>query len=777
MRWLLGRRLPRTRGALQVPGIQAGITIRRDRWGIPYIEAASETDAWFGLGFCHGQDRAFQIEFLIRAVRGTVSEVVGPQALRVDRLSRRIGFHRAAVRQVEALEPELRNHVEAYVAGVERGACEGSPRRPHELVVLRSRRTKLTSVDVRAILSLFSFAMAANWDSELTRLRVLQADGLDALTALDPAYPSWLPVASPPGARAGSVLDRLSEDIAAFGNALGGGGSNNWVLNGNRTASSRPILANDPHLPPAVPCQWYLAHLRTPSWTVGGASFAGTPSFPAGHNDHAAWGVTAGLVDNTDLYLEEVGPDGRSVRQGDDSVPCEVLEERIAIRGREPVIEKILITPRGPIVGPALGEEKQALSLRATWLEARPVAGYLMAHKAQTFESFRRHFAEWPVFSCNVLHATADDTIGWQLAGDTPRRRRGRGLLPSPGSDPGNGWEPECVPFDEMPFEENPACGFLATANQKPKSDGTEPYLGADWIDGYRMARICEALEERSDWDVEGCLRLQTDLMSLPWREVRDTVLSAPASDPATARALEWLRTWDGRVTIESPAACIFEHFLVEMTRRCVAAKAPRSAAWMLGEGPSPLVHRGMLSVRRVGHLSRVLREQPPGWFSRPWPEEVADVLGGVVRSLEEKHGADPRHWGWGKVRTLTIRHPLGENRLLGGIFNLDPIPAPGDTNTVAQAAVDPFDPEADPLFVPSLRAVFDVGNWSASRYALCGGQSGNPFSPHYDDQMPLWLAGEGLTMAWSPEEMEAATVDTLRLQPQKRTERTGPGD
>src|SRR5262249_2415244 len=163
--------------------------------------------------------------------------------------------------------------------------------------------------------------------------------------------------------------DCLGEDLAAFFALVRpGGGSNGWALAGSRTASGRPLLANDPHLDASLPAHWYLARLRTPAGCVAGASFVGGPGFPGGPHGHACWGLTAGLVDNTDLFLEEVGPDGGSVRTGDQFTPCEVREEVIHVRGARPVTERVLVTPRGPIVSPVLGEQ-QALSMRAAWLD------------------------------------------------------------------------------------------------------------------------------------------------------------------------------------------------------------------------------------------------------------------------------------------------------------------------------------------------------------------------------------------------------------------------
>ncbi len=766
-RLLMGRCLPITSGALEVPGVTERVVIRRDRYGIPHIEATNEADAWYALGFCQGQDRTFQLEGLLRVVRGTLSELVGPAGLPVDRLSRRIGFYRTAQEQLDHLDDEVRTMLEAYAQGVSDGARLGCPKPPHEFAFLQTRPTPYSAADALAVLKLMAFSLSSNWDSELVRLKILTEDGPEALTALDPLYPDWLPVTEPPTAQAGPALDRLAEDLTIFTATVGqGGGSNNWALAASRTATGRPILANDPHLAPTLPPHWYLAHIRTPDWAVAGASFVGAPGFPVGHNGTAAWGVTAGLVDNTDLFIEEVGPDGESVRQGDRFIPCTVLEETIPVKGGEPVKERVLITPRGPIVGPALVGEVGAISMQATWLAPRPLRGLFVLHKVRSFEEFRRAFEQWPALSLNMVYADTAGTIGWQLIGEVPRRRKGWGLLPLPGWDPEVGWEADPLPFEEVPHLANPETGFVATANNKPIQDGEGPWLGADWIDGYRLTRIVEALQERNDWDLADTMALQMDQQSLPWREMRDLVLGVPAETEEARQALELLRAWDGVVAADSPAAAVYESFVAEMARRIVEAKAPRAARWALGHGFTPIAPHALFGVRRVGHLVRLLREQPEGWFERPWPQEVADALTVAVRRLREQGGADPEQWAWGRLRPLILHHAVGEQAPLDRIFNLGPFPWGGDANTVAQAASLPTDPMGNPPFIASLRMVVDVGNWEASRFVLPGGQSGNPLSPHYDDQLPLWRRGEGVPIAWSPEAVERATRQVLELRP-----------
>jgi penicillin amidase len=766
LRLLFGRRLPQTQGTLRVPGLQSNVRIHRDRWGIPHIEADNDLDAYFAIGFCHGQDRPFQLELFLRAVRGTLSELVGPPGLPIDRLARRIGFHRAALQQWPMLAADVRDGVKAYSRGVCAGATHGLPQRPHEFVLLRSRPTLWTPLDSLGTVKLLSFTLASNWDIELARLKILREDGAEALAALDPAYPAGHPVTAPPGQQAGPRLDRLSEELKAFASLFPSGGSNNWAVAASRTATGRPLVANDPHLDARLPPHWYLIHARTPNWAMAGASFLGGPSVQAGHNGFAAWGVTAGLIDNTDLFLEQIGPDGRSVRQGDRFVPCEVREEVIAVRGEASVTEHVLITPRGPIISPALHGGEEALSLRAVWLDPRPLEGLLRLHHVRSFAEFRKAAEHWPATSQNIVYADQTGTIGWQMFGLAPKRRKGWGLIPAPGWEDDAGWEDDLVPADQLPYTQDPPRGFVATANNQPLPEGVGPYLGADWLDGYRVASIARELSTRSDWDVPGTMALQMNQRAAAWDELRDAVLSVNPLTAESRQALDLLREWNGYVSIDSPAATVYELFLAEMVGLIARAKAPKSFAVVLGQRLGPITPYNFLCYRRTGHLVELLREQPAGWFTRPWPDEIADALATVIRRLRTQHGSDFSGWAFGCLRKLILHHPLSRRRWLAPFFNLGPFPYGGDADTINQGAVPPLDPLAPVDNIASLRMVVDVGAWNNSRFALPGGQSGNPLSPHYDDLLPLWLGGEGVPIAWTDEEVRQATVQTLELIP-----------
>ncbi len=762
----LGKRLITTDGPVAVDGITDTVTIGRDRFGVAYIEAGNDVDAWFGLGFCHGQDRAFQMEGLLRATRGTLSALVGEDALPIDRLSRRIGFNRSARAQLAALDAEILAMVEAYARGAYQGATLGGPKHAHEFALLKSEPTPYEATDVLALMKLLAFLLASNWDSELMRYKIVTEDGPEALLALDPTYPDWLPATIPPGKPAGTAVDALASDLERFSTVVGlGGGSNNWAIAGDRTATGRPIVANDPHLKPSHPSHWYLARVSTPDWRVAGASIVGAPGIPIGFNGYCAWGVTAGLTDNTDLFLTDVGEDRASVRVGNAYIPCDVLTETIEVKGGDDVVEQILVTPHGPIIGPALDNADASIAMRAVWLETGPVRGLLTAHTARSVAQIKEAYRYWPGLPLNVVSADQAGDIAWQLVGETPVRRQGYGTLPMPGWDPVVGWEDVRLSVDELPGAVNPVCGFLATANNKPIQGDEGPFISHDFIDGYRVARITERLDERDDWTVSAAGRLQMDQSPIPWREMGAAIIGCGASDPNAVLAIEMLESWDGVSSKDSSPATVYEFFVVEMAQRLVRTKAPRSSQWALGKGMSVLTPESIMFTRRTGHLSRLLRDKPDGWFDGGWNNEIADALATVTRRLIDQYGTDTQRWAWGVVRPLSFVHPVGERKPMDKVFNLGPFPWGGDANTIGQAAVSFLDPVENSPFVASMRMVVDVGEWDENRFVLPGGQSGNPMSPHYDDQLDLYRFGGAISIAWSPDEIDAVVKDRLVLK------------
>ena len=774
---LLGRRLTPYNGRYRV-ACRRNVQIRRDALGVAYVDAHDEADAWFGLGFCHGQDRAGQLEVTWRLTHGLLSEVLGSAGLPIDRAVRLIGVHRAAKEQLPTLDAETRDQLAAYTAGVNAALeCRALPR-SHEHALLRCRPSRWEPADVVALGLLMCCFLPSNWDVELARLIILTRDGEEAVTSLDPTWREDLPLTHPPGARAGAPSDLfVARDLEALRQFVGdSGGSNAWAVQAHKSADGRALLANDPHLPAALPNFGYLARVKCKDFTVAGISIAGIPAFITGHNGHAAWGSTSAQVDNADLFLEELSEDGRRVRQGDTWTNCYEIVEQIPVKGADSVALRIIRTPRGTVVARSNDEDASifdpvptvgranALTFAATWLERRPTRSVLGFHHVKSFEQFRAVCAKSAGCSYSLIYADRE-TIGWVLAAEVPKRKSGYGSVPLPGWLDNVGWD-GVVASDELPWSRNPVDGFVCCANNKPVADVPgSVFLGHDFLDGFRQRRIAEQLASRNDWTVERMAALQTDVQSLAFADVRATILDLQPNTTEAARALELLRAWDGCVSGDSVGASVYELFVGALNRKICEAKAPNSYGYASGKGVMKLIPGTCLNARRASFTTRLLVEQPPGYFEA-WQPVLLDALAEAIQTLRERFGDAPEAWAWGKIRPLMLLHRFGDKKPLNRVFNVGPLPGYGDGTTVNQAGFEFWQPLRHSTVTAHLRSVIEIGNWGASRFVLLGGQSGNPLSPHYADLVPLHQRGQGVPVHWDDAAVNQHTVATITLVP-----------
>lgn len=258
---------------------------------------------------------------------------------------------------------------------------------------------------------------------------------------------------------------------------------------------------------------------------------------------------------------------------------------------------------------------------------------------------------------------------------------------------------------------------------------------------------------------------LQTDVQSLAFRDVRPALLALTPLGEAAERALGILGAWDGRVSSDSVGASVYELFVGALNRKICQKKAPNSYLYAAGKGVMKLIPGTCLNSRRASFVSGLIRDQPAGYFDS-WETEISASLAEAITTLSERFGNDETAWAWGQIRQLTLRHRFGDKKPLDQVFNRGPLPGYGDGTTVNQAGFEFWEPLRHSTITAHLRSVFDVGNWEASRFVLLGGQSGNPFSPHYADLVDVYQRGEGVPIHWQDEQVQKHAVASLLLVP-----------
>ena len=743
LRRLARRSLPQVAGTLRLPPLEDPVEVIRDRFGIPHIYARGRLDLVRAQGFVHAQDRLWQMEAVRRFAFGRLSEIAGERTLELDRLTRRLRLGWAAEQDAAACDAETEAVAAAYCEGVNAFLAAGPL--PFELRVARSRPEPWTPVDVQAPGQMFALALSGNWEGELARARFAQRRGAEWARRLDPEYPADHPL----------VLSPHLAAPTALGGRTGIPASNAFAVAGSRTAAGKPLLANDPHLLLGIPGTWHAQHLVWDEGEAWGVTVPGAPVVILGRNRRLAWGMTTAMIDTQDVFVERFHPEEPTRYEADGEwVEAEVVREEIHVRGRrEPEVEEVLVTRHGPLVVPPADGE--GLALRWSAHEAgRTTGAFLDLMTAESVGDAERALDAFASPPHNFLLADDSGAIGYRLAGGPiPIRSGGNGRLPSPGWDSSHEWE-GWIPPAELPRDRDPERGFIVSANNRIAGDEYPYALPGEYLAGYRAQRL-ETLLDRDGLTVADCARILLDRLSLPGLQLAEILRDVEPGDPLARRALVELRAWDGELEAESRGGAAYAALMTALQREAFGHAEIESEGESL---PTGLYERG-----RPALLDALARRDDAFLDGRTWPEVIATALQTAVSSL----GRDPDEWRLGRLHRLRFSHGLAAIPVVGRLLGRGPYEVGGDPDTVNVLAVTAgLAPGA--MIGPSMRAVYDLGDPDATLISLVPGQSGHVASPHYDDLLPGWLAGEYVPFATDRAQVEELAEARLVLQPQE---------
>jgi penicillin G amidase len=773
--WLFARSsLPKVSGSTTVAGLGAPLEIVRDRSGVPHIFAQSRNDAYFGLGYAHAQDRLWQMELSRRTAAGRISELVGPPALEVDKLLRTLGLYRLAEIRAQRASPEARAVLAAYAAGVNAYLAGHNGALPPEFLVLRASPEPWQPADSLAWLGVMALDLAANWRSELLRLRL--ADRLDEaqLAQFFAPYPG---TSGAVPANQAALYRELGRDFALerMIALLPGGetmaGSNNWVLAGGRTATGKPLLANDPHLRLGTPSLWYLAHVSWPGQDIVGGTLPGVPSIILGRNRRIAWGFTNTGPDVQDLYIEKLDPkDASRYVTPDGTAPFATRREVIRVRGGGDYELTVRSTRHGPVISDVMRRAGDAIPtghvLALAWTalaedDQTAEAGVIMS-EAQDWPTFRRGLSHLHSPSQNVVYADVDGNIGFQMNGRVPIRRSDnpvKGIAPVPGWEARFDWD-GTIPFEQLPSSFNPAGGALATANHKIVGDDYPFHLTFEWAEPYRIRRIHEMLAAQQRHSLDSFRRMQADIVSPMAREFLPVLLAA-APDSARGRAArKLLERWDGSMARDRPEPLLFAAWYRETTRGLYSDELGDrfEEAW----GQRPLFV--LPALTGAGDWCKDKTAGRPKTCS----DVIAEALDRAWDELEKRHGSDPSRWRWGAAHAAALKHqPFTRIAGLRELFDLS-APTGGDAYTVNAGNMDIRDPETPfaNIHAAGFRAIYDLDDLDRSLFMQSTGQSGNVLSSLYGNLVQPWAEVDYLPMSIRRRDAEAGAIGTLKLTP-----------
>ena len=741
--------LPKLGGQWEVPGLRAEVEITRDEWGIPRIRARSSGDAYFGLGFVHAQDRLWQMEMHRRIAQGRLAEIAGEAALPVDRLMRLLGLYRHAQASVAHLPPDGRRALEAYAAGINAFLATRRWPLPPEFQLLWHTPEPWRIEDSLVFTRLMALDLGGNWRAELLRARLAQRLTAEQLSDLFPGQPADTPVTIAALRRtlAGVDLDRLAAALPP--EPPPGLGSNVWVVDGSRTASGKPLLANDPHLGLQAPGIWYLAGLEAPALSVIGGTMPSMPIVISGRNADLAWGLTNTGPDTRDLFVERLDPaDSGRYLTPEGSAAFVTHNEVIGVRGGEPQRLTVRETRHGPVISdlvPSAAEtagEGRVLALAWTALADDDVTllaglGLAGARDGKELDEAVRPFASPQQ---NVTWATGGGRIGLVAPGRVPIRRSGDGRAPVPGWDGQADWI-GMIPFAVLPRTGDPPSGQIVNANNRLVGPDYPYLITADWDPALRARRIETMLDGAAGLDLARFAAMQNDVHSTLADDFLPFLLRAVEGDATAPGLIAALRTWDRRMAADRPEPLAFAAWYDALAEAVYADEL----------GPLFSAYRGI----RPDFMRRVLRERPVWCDDIATPavetcdERIRLAWSRAVGGLEAGWGGDWRGWRWGQVHRSVMRHRLMERLpVVGALFRIE-LPADGDGSTVDVAHYPGGGgPEAFLSSTgPSYRMLVDLADPEASLFVAATGQSGHPLSPHWRDLTALWAEGRYASM------------------------------
>jgi penicillin G amidase len=779
-----GAALP-TSGTLTLPGLAHPVQVSFSSHGVPSVRAAGLSDLFLALGYLHAKFRLAEMDLERRLGEGRLAQLAGPSAIGSDKFELRLGLLRTA-QQEWAQMPKSSPAAQALVAyshGVNDYLAQARKNRqwpalfslagvypanwtPVDSLVIQGDLTQeldftTTPLDYTLLDRTLGTARTMAWFPILPpnrqhpydpgpyrKARLAPLAGQPALTAAPaaqrPAAASAAPQRVPRAAA--TAAEALLEQVAALpaGQVHGGPDSNAWAANGPLVAGHRAMLAGDPHLPQTLPSVWYQVALAAPGLTVSGVGVPGLPGVLLGHNQHIAWSLTDTQNQATAFYTEQTSKsrpgqyfwDGawRRMRQVHYTIP---------VRGGSTIPLTVDITVHGPIM------TRAGQTTAVDWMGALPspdLGVMLDINQASDWAQFHAALANWHAPSQNFVYADDRGNIGAISAGYYPQVRHGDPWLPMPGT--GADDVAGVIPYSAVPQVYDPPSHVVATANQRPVGGSYPYYIGttANFFDpGYRAGQIYASLLGQRHMSAASFAAVQgnvTDPLALRIVPKLLAALHSAANHgakltAAEQQAIHLLNAWTGSMTAGSAAAAVWWTFWTDYLGAVFQpwwnrAAVPVHKDWS-GLHVSPETQFSLDEVLEQWTLTDPHNPAftAPGGHRRTAPKVMRIAFATAVAHLASQLGGSPASWAWGRLHSrqfpsLTQADALGYGPRASG----------GDSWTVNAAYGYPVSKSG-----PSWRMIVQwTGRGQATAEGIYpGGQSENPASPWYEDQVSDW--------------------------------------
>jgi penicillin amidase len=752
---------PSYEGNLKLDNLQSETTVHFDEYGIPHIYAENEEDAMVALGYVHAQDRLWQMELMRRIAPGRLSEIFGKDMLKNDKFFKSLGIEEAAEKSIQKLNKnsDVYKLTTAYLSGINQFIENGST--PIEFTLIGIEKEKYEIRDVYNILGYmsFSFAMAHKTDPLLSTLQEkLGADYLKELN-IDINPNTTLIKNSKPS------TENFEQLVSSVHNIINNSpippfiGSNSWVISPNKTSTGSVLFANDPHIGFSQPAVWYEAHITTPNYEMYGYHLAGVPFPLLGHNRNYAYGLTMFENDDIDFYKETIHPTDKNKYKTPNGFETYTTSTKtIKVKDAAAVTIEVRSSRHGPIMNDVIDEISQTDPLAMAWIYTKidvEILGALYEiSRATSKEDVKKGASMIHAPGLNIMYGDAKGNIAWWAAGKLYKHKPHVNTKFVLDGASGEDDIIEYLEFNENPQAENPAWNYVYSANNQPDTIANILYPGY-YLPEDRAKRIVTLLEAKNNWNKESSSAMINDVTSSVApdniKEIAKTI-NYNSLTKNQQRALDILQLWDGSNTVDQIAPTIYNKLIYVYLKNTFKDE--------MGETIFGQILNTHL-MKRV--IADQLKKENSIWWDNVTTTDKTELKQDIlnqsfiesVSALEEQLGADIKTWNWGKVHTLEHQHPLGTVDALKSYFNVGPFPMKGAREVIDNRGYL-YDDSGEYKITagPSTRRIIDFSDIENSISILPTGQSGNPFSEHYKDQVEMYNNGEFRKMKMNKDEI-----------------------
>lgn len=766
---MLSSSLPAYQGIITSSKIISDIEIYRDSFAVPYIFAENDNDAAFALGYVHAQERLFTMDFIRRAGEGRLSEILGDEAVPFDNMFRTVGIKRNILRNYSRIDPSVISLLQSYSDGVNAYIEERKGNYSIEFDVLGYQPEKWKPLHSLIIIKMMAWELNMSWWTDLTFSELIQKLGEKKALEILPDYPENAPTIIADNFKYLSAINSsLVETDKAFRNFIGWTGthigSNNWVVNANKSTSGKPIIANDPHLAFSAPGKWFAATVNSKEgWETSGVTLPGVPGIVIGKGENISWVLTNVMNDDADFYIEKLDSSDSKYFVDGQWRDLRIIKDTIKVKnGKDRVIE-IKETHRGPIISDIHTfnfiyntAESEFPPISMKWLGnefSDEMLGFYKINKAKNWNQFREGVKYFGIPGQNFVYADTTGNIGYIMGARIPLRKKNNPTLVFDGTNTENDWQ-GYVPVEEIPVVLNPKENFITSANNKILKD-FKYHISNLWEPSSRIDRIYELLNSKEKHSAEDFKKYQMDITSPYAKLITSHIVKAfegiKINDNNLKTAIELLSEWDFNLKKQSQTPSIYVVTLKYLlhniyydelgddlfNRFVFLANVPFRSLLQVLDKPESLIFDD-ISTAKTESKNEIIRKS------------LADAL----TFLEENLGKDLTNWQWGRLHTVTFKHAFSGNfSLLDKYINIGPYEIGGDGTTINNTEY-PFSESIDkyPMFShnefenilgPSMRYIYDFAKPDQYYLILTTGQSGNVMSDNYHDQTPYWLQGK----------------------------------